>query len=180
MAEPGIFLVGPIEYSGADGPALGNDRQIAFGRHTCGKAGVELLAGADDAQAVGADDPQSRALGRGQDPLFDQAAFFPQFPTAGRDDNHPFGPGPHALTDNFRGRGNGCGDDGQVGRRFYLGDRAVGFEPVDQRMIGVDRDDGSGKTTQNQIVDQSGSKGTLSVVGADNRDAFGIKELFHG
>ena len=59
MAESGVFLDRPVEDGGADGPALGDDRQIAFGRHAGGKAGIQLFAGPDDAQAVWADDPQS-------------------------------------------------------------------------------------------------------------------------
>ena len=169
----------PVKNGGTDRPALGDDRQVARGRHAAGKGGIDPGGRVDRSHAVGADDAHARTLESALDLVFDQSPLLAQFLASGCDNDHTLCSGDNALAHDIRCRGNRRGNNGHLWCRIHLDDGAIGLETAYGFMIGIDWNNGSGKSSLDDVVHQRGADGIGFVIGADDGDTFRVKELFH-
>ncbi len=120
MTETDMLLQCQIQNGRADGPALGDEGQIANIGHFGCETGVEISARPDDAQTVRSHDTKSACISHGPDLLLDFSSFFADLFPSGRDDD---GAGHllfHALPHDLRDGNNRRGDDHQVHPRFQI------------------------------------------------------------
>ena len=168
--------VGPVQYAGADGARLGDQRQPPGPAVGVQEGGVEPDLRSHEAEAVGPEQPQV-VVGRRLPQLLLQ-------PDPGRSGLAETG-GEHqgdvhlavaALTYHFEhcfGRG---GDDRQVDRLIEGRQVRVAGHPLDTFVPGVDREQPALEFLLEQVVKDTGADGVFPLTGAKDGDAAGPKE----
>ncbi len=135
VREAELLLGRPVEDRRAERPGLRDEGDVAGPGHGPGEAGVEGQAGGDDAEAVGAEDPQAiEPAGFREDGVLEGPPGRPGLAEPGRDDDQAADAGLAAFADEPRHLGRGGADDaevrrlGQRGRAREAGDAHHGFD----------------------------------------------------
>ena len=178
VGEADLLLQGPVEDRGAQGARLGNEGDVPFFGHGLGEARVELVAGRDDAQAVGPDDPHALGAAQGlPDLVLEGLALGPRLPESGRGDDDPEDARVAAFPDEAGDLAGRRADDGQVGRLRDILDVGDAGDPHDGLAHGADGVDDPAEAAADEI-DEDLAADALGVGGdADEGDALGLEDL---
>ena len=141
------------------------------------EAGVDVLRGRDDPEAVRSDHANAVLGGGLQHPLLERQAVLAHFLEAGGDDDDGFDPHLAALKHDPRHRRRRNHDHHQVRHVSDRGQVRVAFEPLDDIRLVVDRIDLAGKAGLDHVVEDFVSDFGFLGGGADDGNRFRVKEI---
>src|SRR5665648_83804 len=172
-------LVGgrPVENGGAEGAGLAEERDASGGRDHVGEGHVEVHAGADVTQAVGADHAHAVALGDSVDVFLELLAGAADLLEAG---GHDDGAGHARLAALAHRLGDGLGrhgDDRQVDLVGDLADGGVRLDALHRLRRHVDRVDDAVVLRADEVAQEDVADRPLLVGGADDGDAPGAEQF---
>jgi len=174
--EADAVALRPVEYRGAHGARLRNQREMADVGIDAREGGVQAEFRADDAEAVGAEHAHVVAAGDFEHLAFERGARVAGLGEARGDDDDVLDAAAAALLDDGRHRLRAGGDHRQFDARADLFDRLVGFDALHRLVFGVDRVQAALVARVEDVLEEDVADRIFAVGGADHGDGFGFEQ----
>ncbi len=173
-----MFFQRKIEHGRTDGAALGDKRGFSRCGHVGRKTGIERLVRADNAHAVGTDNPDPALLGLFFDLFFQFQALFSGLPPAGRYDDRSAHTQVRTFPDNPGYRGDGRGNHGQIHCLPGIGQGGKSLHAKECLILWIDRENLSLKSAAGQVLHDGPADASLGFTGTDYCHGSRFKYLF--